>query len=128
MSEIQPIDLDQIAKAILQLQKYIQWKPQKANPHLAKRIRLGHLPKSSTMNEYQELIHQVITDVKAKVYVYVYGTTIYPTITSVIQDKLWLVMLGIDGILETAFPPEDPSSYLGSPNFIYLETLENLLK
>ncbi len=37
-------------------------------------------------------------------------------------------MIGIDGILETAFPHEDPNNYLSNPNFIYLGILEELLK
>ncbi len=128
MKEMQAVYLERTIKAILRCQNHIQWKPKKANPHLAKRIRLGHLPENSTIAEYQELISQVITDSKAKVYIYLYGSTVYPTITSIIKEKLWLVMIGIDGILETAFPPEDPNNYLSNPNFIYLGILEELLK
>jgi hypothetical protein len=128
MQEIQTVDLDRTIKAILRSQNHIQWKLGKANPHLAKRIRLGHLPENSTIVEYQELIHQVLTDSKAKVYIYLYESAIYPTITSIIKDKLWLVMIGIDGVLETAFPPEDPINYLSNPSFIYIGILEELLK
>ena len=128
MKEIQTVDLNRTINAILRSQNQIQWKLGKANPHLAKRIRLGHLPENSTIVEYQELIHQVLTDSKAKVYIYLYESTIYPTITSIIKEKLWLVMIGIDGILETAFPPEDPSNYLSNASFIYIGILEELLK
>jgi hypothetical protein len=128
MKEIQAVDLDRTIKAILRTQNHIQWKLGKANPHLAKRIRLGHLPESSTIVEYEELIHQVLTDSKAKVYIYLYESIIYPTITSIIKEKLWLVMIGTDGILETAFPPEDPSNYVSNPNFICIGILEELLK
>ena len=128
MKEIQAVDLDKTIKAVLRVQTHIQWKPKKANPHLEKRIRLGHLPEGATTDMYQELIHQVITDSKAQVYIYLYESTIYPTITSIIKEKLWLVMIRIDGILETAFPPEDPHNYLSNPNFIYIGILEDLLK
>lgn len=37
-------------------------------------------------------------------------------------------MIGIDGILETSFPPKDPHNYLSNPNFVYIEILEDLLK
>lgn len=37
-------------------------------------------------------------------------------------------MIGVDGILETAFPPENPSKYLSNPNFIHIGILEDLLK
>lgn len=128
MTERQAAYLERSIKAIIRCQNHIQWKPEKAIPHLAKRIRLGHLPENSTIIQYQELIHQVITDSKAKVYIYLYGSTAYPTITSIIEEKLWLVMIGIDGILETAFPPEDPDNYLSNPNFVFIGILEELLK
>lgn len=127
MKERQAV-IERTIKAILQVQNQIQWKPEKAIPHLAKRIRLGHLPQNSTMVEYQELIHQVIPDSQAKVYIYQHELMVYPTITSIIKEKLWLVMIGIDGTLETAFPPEDPHSYLSNPSFMYIGILMDLLK
>lgn len=128
MREIQAVDLDKAIQAILQAQNHIQWKLGKANPHLTKRIRLGHLPENATIVEYEELISQVLANSKAKIYIYSYESTIYPTITSIVKDRLWLVMIGLDGILETAFPPENPSNYLTNPNFIYIGILEKLLK
>jgi len=41
MTAINPSDLEKIIQAILKAQRNIQWKPQKAEPHLKKRIRLG---------------------------------------------------------------------------------------
>jgi hypothetical protein len=38
----------------------------------------------------------------------------------------WLVMLGVDGLMETAFPPEDPAMYLAAPRFTRVDTLEEL--
>lgn len=128
MKEIKDIDLDNSLKAILKAQTNIQWKPRKAIPHLNKRIHLGHLPENTTIVIYEELIIQVLSDAKAKIYVYSYESKVYPTITSIIKEKLWLVMIGIDGILETAFPPENPSNYLSNTNFIYIGILEELLK
>lgn len=127
MGQIQGLDLDKVIQAILQAQSNMQWKLGKANPHLAKRIRLGHLPENATMVKYEEIIHQVITDTRAKVYVYIYGSVSYPTITSIVEEKLWLVMIRLDGILETAFPPEDPSKYLSNLNFRYVGVLKDLL-
>ena len=39
----------------------IQWKPQKAYPHLMKRIRLGHLPENATMGDYEAIIYLNVT-------------------------------------------------------------------
>ena len=35
-------------------------------------------------------------------------------------------MLGLDGVLETGFPPENPDSYLADDSFIYLGLLKDL--
>jgi hypothetical protein len=44
-----------------------------------------------------------------------------------IENKLWLVMIGMDSILETAFPPESPNNYLSNKAFIFLGSLEDLV-
>ena len=91
-----------------------------------KRIRLGHLPEDSTIATYEAIIHQILIHPKANAYVYLYGSLLYPTVSSTIQNQIWLVILGIDSILETAFPPTDPKTYLANPAFIYLGILKNL--
>ena len=128
MEEVQAKDLRKTVQAILEVHNCIRWKLGKANPHLAKRISLGHLPEDANIVNYEEIIRQVVTDSKAEVYIYLHESTIYPTITAIVKEKLWLVMIGIDGILETAFPPEDSNKYLSNPSFIYIGILEDLLK
>ena len=127
MKEISSLDLDRIIKAVLQAQNKIQWKPGKATPHLMKRIRLGHLPENATIATYEAIIYQVVTNPTANIYVYRYESFIYPTLTSTVEEKLWLVMIGMDSILETSFPPENPNNYLTNQAFVYLGTLKNLL-
>jgi len=43
------------------------------------------------------------------------------------RERVWLVMLGLDGVLETGFPPESPESYLADESFIYLGLLKDLV-
>ena len=50
----------------------------------------------------------------------------YPTVVSDIDGSSWLVMLGLDGVMETAFPPEDADTYLANPQFLQLGTLEEI--
>ncbi len=38
-----------------------------------------------------------------------------------------LVMMGLDGVLETAFPPKEPESYLANSMFIYVGLVKDLL-
>jgi hypothetical protein len=35
-------------------------------------------------------------------------------------------MLGLNGIMETVFPPDDPETYLAHSQFTRLDTLEEL--
>ena len=124
---IDPLDLKKVIQAIIVNQAEIQWKPGKARPHLAKRIRLGHLPENSTLANYEAVIANVKSNQKANVYAYIYDRVIYPTLTAMVEDRLWLVMMSMDGILETSFPPDNPSEYLNSNYFVYLGIMEELL-
>ena len=124
---IDPRDLEKVIQAIIINQCTIQWKPGKAQPHLAKRIRLGHLPENSTLADYEAVITTVTSNGKANIYAYIYDRVMYPTLTAIVEDRLWLVMMRMDGILETSFPPDDPEKYLNNNYFIYLGIMEELL-
>lgn len=87
------------------------WKrPELAESHLAKRIKRKHIPPDWTMREYDGKITQLVTDPSSQVYryrqegfeqdYYVFGD----------GDK-WIAILGQDGMMETAFPLDKPSSY-----------------
>lgn len=115
-----------ITEAIRRLRERVRWKPGKNSQHLAKRIDLGHLPVGATLAEYEALIMRVVRTSTAEVFVYRWGTTIYPTIIAEVETVRWLVMVGLDGVMETAFPPEDPEIYLANPWFQRLGTLEEL--
>lgn len=64
----------------------------------------------------------------AELYLFIYYKTPYPTIVSSIEDKDWLVMISLDGVIETAFPPDNLESYLTDPAFVYVGLLEGLQK
>ena len=121
--EVQP---DPVREAIRRLRDHVQWKPGKAHQHLAKRIALGHLPLHTTVAEYEALIHRVIHTAAAEVWVYRWGEHFYPTVVTEMDGLRWLVMLSLDGIMETAFPPEDPETYLVDTRFTRVGTIEEL--
>ena len=123
LDEVQRIGVSQ---AISRVRKQIVWKPGKAANHLAKRIRLGHLPDDASLEEYEAIITYVVTAISADVYLYIYGETIYPTVVAYVDYKLWLVMIGLNGVLETAFPPDLPQSYLAISSFVYLGLVKEL--
>jgi hypothetical protein len=60
----------------------------------------------------------------AEVFVYRWGETLYPTVVAEVEGIRWLVMVGLDSIMETAFPPEAPEAYLANLRFQRLGILE----
>lgn len=112
--------------AIKQVRSEIKWKPGKAAPHLSKRIRLGHLPDNASLTEYEAIIAVVVNDPQAQLYLFIYGEAIYPTMVKNVEGKLWLVMIGLDGVIETAFPPTEPENYLANEAFVYIGTIADL--
>lgn len=78
------------------------------------------------MAEYEVLIQAIVQTPTAEVLVYHWGETAYPTVVTEVNGVQWLVMLGMDGVMETAFPPADSAMYLGDPRFTRLGTLEEL--
>jgi len=128
MQAISAEALEKVIQSIITARTQICWKPNKANPHLLKRIRLNHIPINSTLEDYEDIIQSILANPESQVYVYVYNIDLYPTLTAYYKSKLWLVMLTSEGIVETAFPPSNPSNYLSNPAFTYLDQLGELLK
>ncbi len=115
-----------VIAALRRLQGQVRWKPGKAAQHLQKRIALGHLPAGTTEAGYEALILRVIRAPTAEILVYHWGESLYPTVVSNLDGSRWLVMMGLNGIMETAFPPADPDTYLANSQFRRLGTLEEL--
>ncbi len=115
-----------IVDAIHRLRERIRWRLGKNAQHLAKRIELGHLPVGTTLAEFEVIISRVINTSTAEVFIYRWGETLYPTVVAEVDGTLWLVMIGLDSIMETAFPPENSATYLANLRFQRLGTLEEL--
>jgi hypothetical protein len=109
----------QVASAIRQVQSGVRWKPGKGHRHLEKRIRQGHLPPATTLAEYEAIILAIVSHPDAFGFVYRYGSTGYPTLVAPYKDRIWLAMFSLDGIMETAFPPDEPDTYFSAdPRYI----------
>jgi hypothetical protein len=61
------------------------------------------------------------------VYIYEFGEIIYPTLVAPIEQRTWLVMITMDGVMETSFPPDLPEEYLSNPSFRYLGLAGDIL-
>lgn len=118
----------QVANAIRLVQEQTRWRPGKDQIHLAKRIRLGHIPPEGSIAEYNAIIQFIVSNKEASVYVYQFGNTYYPTVVATYQTQLWLAMFGMDGIMETAFPPDDPENYFQDTRYRLVGKLEDILR
>lgn len=121
------IPLSQLTNAIRIAQSQRLWKPKSAEHHLRTRKVRGHLPKQATLEEYEQIIIHILTDVTACVYIYREKIVPYIAVSALYQNALWLVMFATDGILETAFIVENPTGYLQKSEFTFIDTLENLV-
>jgi hypothetical protein len=106
-----------VSQVIDRLRREIKWKPGKDRQHLQTRIGYGHLPADSTMADYENIIHGILADKAAEVYVYTWEANIFPTVVGDYNNEKWLVMFSLSGIMETAFPPTDVEEYLSNPRF-----------
>ena len=116
-----------IKTAIVKLRAKIRWKPGKDLQHLKTRIGYRHLPESATLALYEAIIAEIILDHSAEVYAYIWDNAVYATIVANHENRCWLVMFSLDGILETAFPPTDPGQYLADSRFRQMGTVEEIM-
>ncbi len=59
---------------------------------------------------------------------YRFRASVYPTVVAPHKGRTWLVMISLEGILETAFPPDDPEAYFGQePRYQRLGSLKEII-
>ncbi len=122
------VNLSAISQAIRAAQTQIVWKPGKADEHLRKRKEREHISKRAELADYERIIQIVLHTPQAVVYVYHFGTKDYPTVVAPFEGRVWLVMFGLDGVLETAFPPDEPSTYFTPDSrYVFAGKLEELM-
>jgi len=116
----------EIKQAIQLVRNGIQWKPGSAERHLRKRKNRKHLLQSATVADYEKIIQQIVGDGEAKVYIFWYSGVPYVTIVTLLQDKTWLAMFNLNGLMETAFFVKRPHNYLNDPDYKYISLLREV--
>ncbi|MBU1661485.1 MAG: hypothetical protein KKD28_08425 [Chloroflexi bacterium] len=94
---------------------------------MKKRKARRHLPPAATLVDYNDIIRTVLSAPNAAVYVYWYKRRAYPSVATVIDGDYWLVMLSMDGFMESAYVVENPRAYLSWPDFEPLGSLSEVL-
>jgi hypothetical protein len=115
------------AAAIQMVCHHVRWKPGKDVQHLEKRIRRGHLPPGTELDQYNQLIQKILTDPESNVYHYPFGQADYFSITTEIEERAWLVLISAKGFMETAFPPDDMQDYLVQSKYVFLGKVKELI-
>ena len=59
-SRVMVVPREAVVEALRQVRQQVRWRPGKAQPHLAKRVALGHLPAQATVATYEALIQAVV--------------------------------------------------------------------
>ena len=116
-----------VAEAIRRVRAEIQWKPGKAQAHLQKRIDREHLPPTTTLAEYDEVIKTIVLDIEALVYVYEFNQVHYPAGVASYQSRTWLVVFNLEGMMETVFPPDEPDTYFAEPQYRLLGRIKEII-
>jgi hypothetical protein len=117
----------QIANAVRSVQSQVRWKPGSAVRHLLKRKLRGHLPSGATLDDYERLVWTVLQDLQAQVYLYRYHDILYVAVVAVVEQRHWLVMFAMDGVMESAYVVERPEQYLSHPAFAYIGSLSEVM-
>jgi hypothetical protein len=117
-----------VVAAIRLVRTRIRWKRGKDTSHLRTRIKYRHLPVTASLADYEQLILSIVNDGSAAVYGYFWRQDVYVTVVASYEGRRWLVMFGLNGIMETAFPPDDPDEYLADKRFRLLDVMQELMK
>ena len=117
----------QIANAIRSVRSQVRWKPGSVVRHLLKRKLRGHLPSGATLADYERTVWAVLQDPQAQVYLYRYRDTPYVAVIAVVEQRHWLVMFAMDGVMESAYVVERPEHYLSHPAFEYIGALSEVM-
>ena len=120
--------IQSIPALIWQLRRGLNWKPGAASRHLLKRKVRHHLPSNASMADYEGLIRRLLESEDANIYVYYGDDTPYLCIAAPLEERLWLVMASFDGIMETAFVVENPTTYLERSAFHHVGQLGEVMK
>ena len=117
---------EKMIQAIRLAQTERRWRSGSAARHLLKRKVRGNLRIDATLEDYDRVIQTALLDPGARVYAYWYQGTPYATVVSASDDDLWLVMLDLDGWMESAYVVSRPERYFNKSEFEFFGLLGEL--
>jgi len=121
-------ELERLIDALKGLREKVKWKPGKDIAHLNKRRRMGHLAQDATLAEYVNIVAELVHNGQSVVYLYEVREKHYYAVSGFIHDRIWLVIFGTKGLMETAFPPMDIEDYAERRGFVLLGQIEEVMQ
>ena len=121
-------ELERLIDALKGLREKVQWKPGKDIAHLNKRRRMGHLAQDATLAEYVKIVAELVHNGQNVLYLYEVREKHYYAVSGIIYDRIWLVIFGLQGLMETAFPPMDIEDYAERRGFVLLGQIEEVMR
>lgn len=123
-------ELKDLLETLEPLRNNVQSKEGKDVSHLNKRIKLEHLPSSASLSDYEMLIFDLVRNGENVLYSYEYTNNMYYGVRGFAKGQVneWLVIFGVGGILETAFPPKNIDEYLENRGFVLFGRIKEVLK
>ncbi len=118
---------EELVGAVQSIRQTILWKKGKGQTHLAKRRNMGHISPTASLDDYEMIISQLVSGNNV-LYLYEFSERHFYAVRGFFEDKEWLVIYGIGGLMETAFPPDDIDDYLCRRGFVLIGPLEEVLK
>jgi len=115
-----------VGAAIESLKDSVRWRRGKDTVHLRKRKLLGHLPVEATLDVYNGLIRELMDQPQSKVYAYRFRGRVYGVVVGEWRGEVWLAIFTTEGIMETAFPPDDVALYIRENDMRLLGTVEEI--
>lgn len=117
-----------LVEALTALRGKVRWKPGKDIVHHQKRQDMEHLPASCSLAGYEKRILDIVRNGQNIVYLYEVRGIHFYAVRGFKADNEWLVIFGRDGVMETAFPPENMDEYLAARGFVVLGHVEEVLR
>lgn len=89
---------------------------------------MGHISLSATLWDYEKIIADIVQNDNNLLYVYEFKTRNFYAVRGFILEREWLVIYGSNGVMETAFPPEEIDDYLNKRGFIFIGQIKEVLQ
>jgi hypothetical protein len=89
---------------------------------------MGHLPPHYSLEDYNKVISSIVREGQNLAYLYEFAGERYYAVRGPFKDREWLVIFSRDGIMETAFPPEEMEQYLAWRGFMPVGRIKEVLR